>query len=556
MDGEEYAAELAALEGVDLGGGALFDGEGGGAAGVEGDPLDEDDQGVDEVDLTGVPFEVPIPRLLRQFNDATGNEEVTGRIVVQLNDFIITDEDRSIYLALPGLAVVNARTAGDALNIASADSPIVRLYATIEYVLQNDTDNIPSGNLDFDAALDAAAVPEVWSRLYTANVENEAGIRRLFTVKTKFSIDTGNALEDGHEEPLFGAIRRKLPLYAFVWIAQRAVVSRNANYVQKEGDQTFVIGRRTDIFTALREDAPVTTAGAGQLALLIAQNSPLQYRMMTYVLMRLLKRVEEHGSTTLLSRNAQTLLELYRRVLPTADDVSEQTNNFEDRRGMISLMLGCAITGTLSTCMARVKATLAQGPDEDPSRLIQMVNMLFGFDVVGAIRNPLAAEFAPFVRATIRVSDLASLACVWLASNQRLPYHALLQVGNRATEDFFKFSSTSPFIQAVLLSAAAREGPDALASINSDLVATTFQTFAMAQLSIAPSPGDVDQSSVLGQAEETIVSALFYGVLTPSSAFTFRPETYLKDLDPPVRRAPAENAPEDPFEGQGGQIML
>jgi hypothetical protein len=547
--------EVAALQELDLGGDEHFQGEGDGDAAFEGDPADWEDP-ENEATVKVVVQEVPIPRLLRQFNDTSGIGSVTGRLVVELNDFVITDEDRAIYLALPSLAVVNAHTAGDTLNITSVDSPIVRLYATIKYVLRHDADNIPSGNLDLDVALDAAAVPEAWSRLYTANAENEDGVKRLFTVKTKFSIETGDDLEDGHEEPLFVVIKRKLPLYAFVWIAQRDIVSKNFNYVQKDGEPDFLLGRRTDIFTALRKDAPFTIAGAGQLALLIAQNSPLQYRMMTYILMRLLKRVEEHGLTTLLGRNASTLLELYRRVIPTPGDVSEETNNFEDRKGMISLMLGCAIAGTLSTCMARVKATLSQGLDEDPSRLIQMVNMLFGFDVVGAIRNPLSAEFAPFVRATIRVSDLASLACVWLASNQRVPYHALLQVGTRVTEDFFKFSSTSPFIQAVLLSAAARDGADTLASIGSDLVASTFQTFAMAQLSIAPSPGNVDQSSVLGQAEETIVSALFYGVLTPSSAFTFRPETYLKDLDPPERHAPVEDVPIDPFADHGGLTLL
>jgi hypothetical protein len=216
---------------------------------------------------------------------------------------------------------------------------------------------------------------------------------------------------------------------------------------------------------------------------------------------------------------------------------------FQNKAAMISLMLACSEIEVVRSCGSFIKTLInaERGAEGLTDTLARIISTLQGYEIAGALGDPLSTGNIPFVNSRISTGNLGSLASAWLATHSNLTFRQLLTAGEEVTQAFVAYSRVFPFLQAVLGKASQRQGGyGQLASIACVDVQAVFFDYALVLINSLPAHTDSGTSVVLSEVDEMVVTSLFYGAMSTGSLSASREAIFITHIVAPQDAAGVE----------------
>jgi len=455
--------------------------------------------------------------------------------------FLITSLDSFIYGATKGwVYAVKPRW-----EKVSAES---RLYTLCKFAVFSDGAEITLAGLrgkfgsdPWKATLKESMSSHSWANLILNNMDNADNISRLIAATSRVTLDGGEISGNASAMIVMHKLTELFPEFAMaaqcvlrVNICQRWISGKQLK--DDRGDVVMEVPVLKDLLMS-HKYGTLTPGIMSLIDVVNSGNMSLHSESLHYLINRLCELAEyldgKDPSQSVFSPIAK-LLKTHIKPVPVGQDAIKSYGSFFNKNAMLSFMLACNEIEIIKSCISLVKTligtfTTIVGQEE---HMLIVVGTLLGYKINEALLNPLSPNNAPMVYSRISVTNLGSLAAVWLATHDQFTYKQLLETGYKETETFLRYSGPSPFVQAVLCHASMESdgGMRAKALITCEQVRTVFSTYALSLVATTSGYDGAGTPNVVSETDQQFVTTLFYGALSSTNISLGDETMYLSKL--------------------------
>jgi hypothetical protein len=448
---------------------------------------------------------------------------------VQVGDFTISDSD---------LVVFNLRhSLSRSMAVPSSDAPDAysRVYAMMSWLMDYRGSEIPNlvataGGFDPNnvEAIALSRKRESWSELFRRCGDNVKRIQVLFSATTKFSPQQGS--ESSKSIRVMELVRDLLPRYWLAWKILAVVVEHVDKIRPQPGEESVSL---YDLLTV--GDFGLKRSVKYFVPYDHTSLSGMRTTMIRSVFHRLLawqKEVERGKQPpSIFSGLSKTLLMYFLKeeVPSEVDPEIKGYGCFSDKAAMLSFMLAVNEIECIQRAGAWIRTLIGRSTSHDMLERVASVSLqILGYDVKTALASPLASFSNKIIRSRVSISNMGSLAAVWLATHESLTPRQLLTAGQERTASLMRYAMVVPFVPTVIRACAARLGPDASASISTNDVIDAFTSIVHSAFTDGPGPG-MGVSGSLSTLEDSMCSTIFFSVMNDSALSDGRAATWLSN---------------------------